>query len=374
MATQPLETELFNLLGGDEKARIAARYCGFDGLGGATLHVVGSEFGITAERVRQIVGEVVRRRGEDSRPAPVLVKALSLIAGQTPGHADSIERQLQAAGLSTLPFRIEGILRAAELFSLTAPFSLTETQNARLVHSLSSEALDAIIRVARRAIELRGVTTLKTVSAELRELTPEAVDCRLIADLLNGAGNVRWLDEADGWFWLPGVPRNPVVRRIRKILSVANPVRLADLCAGVARESRLQSDAPPPAVLLELCRQTPGLQVAGDAIAAEPAISPQEVLGELEQAIVEVLVKQGGVMRRADLAVICRERGLNRSSFYSALSHSPVFAVYPGGLLGVTGTEIAKSAPPAVDPKQRSKFLHSKARAAHAISFRKLMQ
>lgn len=373
VAIQPLESELFSLLGRDDKARIAARYCGFDGLGGATLHVVGAEFGITAERVRQIVGEVVRRRGSASSAAPALEKAVAFIASHVPGFADDIERKLQSTGLSGRPFRIEGIIRAAELFARPVPFSLTETQKFRLVHSLAPQALDAIIRVARRAIERRGLATLDTVSGELREVAPGAAGSRLIADLLDGAGNLRWLDQSAGWFWLPDVPRNPVVRRIRKILSVANPVRLGDLCAGVARESGLQSDAPPAAVLLELCRQTPGVMVAGECIQAEPAINPSEVLGELEQAIVGVLVEHGGVMRRADLAVVCRERGLNRSSFYSALAHSPVIAAHPGGLLSVIGTEIAPGPVPGLDIKPRSKYLHSKG-AAHAISFRKLMQ
>jgi len=370
---QPLESELLSLLGGDEKARIVARYCGFDGLGGATLQAVGAEFGITAERVRQIVGEVVRRRAHDLSPAPILKKALAFIAAHTPGFAGDIERELASAGLSTRPFRIEGIIRAAELFAGTVPFSLTETEKARLVHSLSPQALDAIIKVARRAVERRGLATLDTVSAELREVAPEAAASRLIADVLNGAENIRWLDVSAGWFWLPDVPRNPLVRRVRKILSVANPVRAAELCAGVARESSLRSYSPPTAVLLELCRQIPGLRVCGESIQADPGISPHEVLGELEEAIVDILASHGGVMRRADLCTICRERGLKRSSFYSALSHSPVIAPYPAGLLGLIGTEIAPRSLPGQDGKQRSKYLHSKARA-HALSFHKLMQ
>ena len=374
MADQPLESELLNVLGGDEKARIAARYCGFDGLAGATLHVVGAEFGITAERVRQIVGEVVKRRGNDSPPGPALKKAFAFVARHTPGVADDIERELQSAGLSTGPFRIEGIIRAAEFFARTVPFALTETQKARLVHCLAPQSLDAIIRVARWAVERRGLATIDTVSAELREVAPEAADCRLIADVLKGAGNVRWLDESAEWFWLPDVPRNPLVRRIRKILSVANPARFEELCAGITRESRPRSDSTPAAVLLELCRQIPGVRVVGKYIEADPRISPHEVLGELEQASVEILVEHGGVMRRADLATACRERGLNRSSFYSALSHSPVITPYPAGVVGVFGVEMAPGLPSSLDTKQRSTYLHSKARTAHALSFRKLMQ
>jgi len=48
VATQPLECGLISLLGGDKKARIAARYGGLDGRGGATLQAAGAEFGIAA--------------------------------------------------------------------------------------------------------------------------------------------------------------------------------------------------------------------------------------------------------------------------------------------------------------------------------------
>ena len=373
MAIQPLECELLSLLGGDEKARIVARYCGFDGLGGTTLQTVGVEFGITAERVRQIVGEVVRRRRQLLPPAPALARAISFIADQTPGSADDIELKLQSSALSFLPFRIEGILRAAELFGKTAPFSLTATLHSRLVHSLSPQSLDAIIRVARRAIERRGLATIKAVSAELLEAAPEAAGSRLIVDVLTGANDFRWLDQSSEWFWLPAVARNPVVRRIRKILSVANPIRFPELYAGVARESRLRSDSPAPAVLQELCRQIPGVRVAGEYIEAVPRIDPHQILGELEEAIVDVLVEHGGMMRRADLAAVCLQRGLNRSSFYSALTHSPVTAPCPGGLLGLIGTAIAPGCPPSLAPNQRSKYLHAKARA-HTISLRKWMQ
>ena len=48
-----LERELCDLLGTGRKARIAARYYGFDGRGGGSLQSVGNEIGLTRERVRK---------------------------------------------------------------------------------------------------------------------------------------------------------------------------------------------------------------------------------------------------------------------------------------------------------------------------------
>ena len=98
MASLPLESELLSLLGGDDKARVMARYCGFDGLGGATLQVVGAEFGITAERVRQILGEVVKRMTDAHPSAPTLEKTLSLIAECIPAWAEENGDELLGSG------------------------------------------------------------------------------------------------------------------------------------------------------------------------------------------------------------------------------------------------------------------------------------
>jgi hypothetical protein len=372
MASLLLESELLTLLGGDDKARAMARYCGFDGLGGATLQVVGSEFAITGERVRQILGEVVKRGASVCPQAPVLGRTLDFIAQCIPGFAHEIESKLQAAGLSATPFRIEGIIRAAELFDREPPFSVTEASKGRLVHGLSMQSLDAVVRAARRTVVRRGVTTIQAVAADLRDAVPESIDGRLIASVLAAGTDIRWLDRASEWFWLPDVPRNPLVRRIRKILSVANPVRFSELYAGIAREYRLQSLSPPAEVLVELCRQAPGVQVESDWIKAEPAIDPQEVLSELEQAIVDVLIANGRVMRRAELASVCIQRGLNRASFYSSLSQSPVIASYASELVGVIGTEMTTGPAQNICTRRRSKYLHTHARA-HALTLHHLM-
>jgi len=335
--------------------------------------MVGAEFGITAERVRQILGEVVKRMARAHPPAPALERTLAFVAERIPAWADEIEPVLPAAGLSARPFRIEGVIRAAELLDRKPLFSITETPKARLVHALAPRSLDAVVRVARRAIERHGVTTVDAVAADLLETAPEAADNRLISTVLAGAGEFRWLDRSSEWFWLPDVPRNPLVRRLKKILSVANPVRFGELCTSIARDYRLQSFAPPAAILLELCRQVAGVQVEGDQIRADPKIDPHRVLSEVEEAIVNVLLTEGGVMRRAHLASLCLERGLNRSSFYSSLSHSPVIVPHGANLLGVIGTEMASGSAPNASPKRRSKYLHAKARA-HAISLHRLMQ
>src|SRR5580704_768162 len=102
----PLEAELLDLLGEGRDARIVARYLGFDGRGGRTLRSVGSEFGITHERVRQIkIAALERLRLRRRRSTPALDRTLTFVVRQMPSPAEDIEIKMQSERLSRGVFR-----------------------------------------------------------------------------------------------------------------------------------------------------------------------------------------------------------------------------------------------------------------------------
>jgi Sigma-70, region 4 len=340
---RPLEFELFAVLGGDAKARIVARYYGLDGLGGTTLQGAGCEFGISAERVRQIVSGAVKQLSSSQPFTPVLDRTISFLAQHIPARADEMERKLLSEGLSGVPFRLEGLIRAAELLGRTRPFWVTTTKRLRLVHRQPVHVIETIVRTGRRTIEHRGIATIGDVSARIREADREG-GLQFVGDVLSGEEDFHWLDPTELWFWLSSVVRNPVVTRIRKILSVANPVRIAALQAGIARDYRMRGCLAPARVLLELCRQITGLQVDADVVRAAPPISRDRVLGSLEKRVLDLLARNGGLMRRASLASACLAKGINRSSFYGLLEHSPVITSYAPGVFGPVGAETPPSA------------------------------
>jgi hypothetical protein len=353
-----LESELLAVLGGDTKARIVARYLGADGLGGTTLDTAGREFGVGGERARQILSEVAKRL-HDSQPfTPVLDRTISFLAQRVPGRADEMERELVSEGASAVPFRLEGLIRAAGLLGKTPPYSVVKTKTLRLVHGGSAHLIETILRAGRRTIEHRGTATIDYVFADLGGSDQEGFH-QFVGDILSDEEDFHWLDPTGQWFWLSSVARNPAVTRIRKILSVANPVRIAALLAGIARDYRMQGCMASPGVLLELCRQIKGLQVDPDVVRATPPISRDSVLGNSEKRVLDLLAANGGLMRRAHLASACREKGMNRSSFYGLVEHSPVIASYAPGVFGPVGAEI----PPAV--------MESLANSSHSLRIRR---
>src|SRR6266853_1440320 len=130
-----LERELRDLLGTGRNARIAARYYGFDGLGGGSLQTVGNEIGLTRERVRQIVTASSARLSTGRLVSPTLDRTIVFVVDRIPAAAGEIEAELRSQRLTSGLFRLEGVIKAAELLRRHVPVSITKERSARLVHA-----------------------------------------------------------------------------------------------------------------------------------------------------------------------------------------------------------------------------------------------
>jgi hypothetical protein len=229
-----LERELLELLGSGRDARIVARYNGFDGRGGESLQSVGNAFGVTRERVRQIVTAASARLRMTRRVPEVLDKTIAFVADHIPVAAGMIEAEMRSKGLTASLFRLEGVIKAAELLGRRLPFAITQVNGERLVHSRDIPLLRSIIQIARRVAARYGITTVSNVAAKLRKEASGVSDMNLIASVLACERGFRWLDPSGEWFW-SNTGINPVLHRIRKIVSLANPIRVSDLEASIAR-------------------------------------------------------------------------------------------------------------------------------------------
>jgi hypothetical protein len=333
-----LERELRDLLGTGRNARIAARYYGFDGRGGGSLQAVGNEIGLTRERVRQIVTETSKRLGA-GMPVPLtLDRTIAAVVGRMPATAGEIEAELRSQRLTSGSFHLEGVVKAAELLGRHLPFSITKERNERLVHGRNIPSIETIIQIAERAISKWGMATLSDVVADVRKVESGVCDRNLVASVLACRGGFRWLDQSVGWFWLSDKLSNRVLKRARKILSVANPIGLSELLAGIARDYRMKGFSPPERILLEFCRQAPGLRVYDNTIKATPGVNPGDVLTHIERDIVHILSEHGGTMLVSDFMSVCLRMGVNQRTFYQNLRISPIISMYAQGLYGLIGS------------------------------------
>ena len=96
--------------------------------------------------------------------------------------------------------------------------------------------------------------------------------------------------------------------------------------------------SPPKRVLLEFCRQAPGLQVNDETVHAEPGVHSDDVLGQTEIDIVHMLSEHGGTMATSEFKSACLGMGVNRSTFYQNLVRSPIISRYGDHLYGLIGS------------------------------------
>jgi hypothetical protein len=337
-----LENELLDLLGGGRDARITARFYGLDGLAGETLQSLGNSFGVTRERIRQIVAAASARLRTGRPVAQALDRAIAFVADHIPAatgviDAGVIEAEMRSKGLTASLFRIESLVKAAELMGKRLPFTITRVSGERLVHAQNIPSVLSIVHLARRVVARYGVTTVSNVVAKLRK-KPRGVSSReLVANVLACERSFLWLDSSREWFWSEtGI--NPVLHRIRKVLAVVNLVHASDLMVGIGRSPRMKDFSLPIAVLLEFCRQAPGLNICGDTIVAKESINPNEVLSHTERQIVHTLSQNGGTLTVSELNSVCLRMGLNQTTCYLYLVHSPFISKYQHNRYGLIGS------------------------------------
>jgi len=332
-----LERELHELLGAGKNALIAARYYGFDGRGGDSLQAVGNDIGVTRERVRQIAAAASESLST-GRVSPALERTIAFVADRMPAAAEEIEAELRSHGLTSGVFRLEGVVKAAELLGKRLPFSITEVKGERLVHPPGTPSVGTIVGVARRVVSRWGMATISNVVAQVWKVGSGVLDRKLVISALACLGGFHWLEQSEDWFWLSDGRRNPLLNRMRRILSVANPVGISELRTGIARDPRMKRLSPPMRVFLEFCRQAPGLRLNDESVRAEPRLNPDDVLTQTEKDIVHILAEHGGKMAASEFKSVCVGMGVNRQTFYHTLVNSPIIARYAASRYGLIGS------------------------------------
>ena len=94
---------------------VALRYLGLDGCGGGTLREVAQSFGISRERVRQIVERATSAVGNRNWDAPMLSRVLSAMAQKLPRRARDVEGELREQGLIAGSISLDNVARVADL-------------------------------------------------------------------------------------------------------------------------------------------------------------------------------------------------------------------------------------------------------------------
>jgi len=357
MSKLTIEEELIQIFGStpyERNRKILIGYFGWEDGRQHTLTEIGTRFGITRERVRQVCAKLTKKHKDiESIAAPVMDRALKLIARRLPCSAARLEAEFARVGLTAIGMQLESVATGARLLERPESFRIVKItsgtpgtsqpeDNRLVVRPDQVDATLATVDLAKKEAYFHGLTTVESVERAIVRKFPDCADRALVVQTLKLIEGFTWLDEATGWFRLLPIAKHGLPKAIDKILAVAGTVTVSQMHTAMGRNRRLWKDPPPEHVLLEYCRHMPGVRVKGRQIIADPPRDWRKSLTGVEAQLVRVLEEHGPVMERGAMEDICVAAGMNRFSFHAFVSWSPVIAQFGHSVYGLVGAEVSR--------------------------------
>jgi hypothetical protein len=348
-------TQVFVSTANPRNREIVVGYYGWRDGRPRTLAEIGARYGMTRERTRQICAKLVRRKEPAKILAPVMDRTLAFLGERLPRSAADLEKEMKQAGLTAVGLGLESVATGAALLGRPVPFSIVAAGKGRLaVRPAAAGVPAAVVEAAKKETYYHGLATVGQVLEATGRRFAEQADEVLVVQTLQLMDGFSWLDRASGWFRLLTVAKHGLPKILQKALAVAGRIRLRDLAAAASRNRRVWTTPPPDRVLLEFCRQTPGVRVDGEWIVADPPRPWEEVLTGVEAQLVRVLKTHGPIMERGVLEDLCVAAGMNRFSFHAFLACSPVIAQFGHSVYGLLGAEVSPAAVQALVARHRA--------------------
>jgi len=360
MPNLTLEQELIQIFGTtrlERNRQILIGYYGWEDGKQHTLTEIGKRFGITRERIRQVCAKLTRKPKKlPTILAPVMDRALALIDSGLPCRADELESEMAKQGLTAVGIQLEGVANGAKLLGRPVSFKIVKLDKRRLaVRSEEVNAALAIADLAKKQVYFHGLATVKQIQERVSRKFPGRAGPQLVRETLRLIDGFSWLHEEQGWFRIGPITKHGLPKVVDKILAVAGEVTVSQMRMAMSRNRRLWKNPPPQKVMLEFCRQTPGVRVEGNRIIADPPREWRKAVTGVEAKLVRVLKKYGPVMERGAMEDRCVASGMNRFSFHAFVSWSPVIEQFGHSVYGLLGSKPSKKVVEALIAKRREK-------------------
>jgi len=339
---------------------------GVRGPSGTTLLALAAPYGITRERVRQIIESMIERSASFEFQIAIVDSLAQACTPLLPCPAAVLTEKLQPILGPSLSIEDACSFVNELLGKRIVRFSEATTQGpgpriARIAYGPSDEdvvqadAIKAIRSVAYAMIRSCGVAHMPTV-AGIASLSNRAESAGL-AKMLQSVEGFEWLDGDRVWFWFgPGNPaRNIILSIARKVFAVARErVDIADLMSAVMRyrsraatsefgQDRTLMLIPPIHVARAVLERIDWLEVVqhDDYRAASP-LCISENLSETELRFVAELEKLGGVASRYELRTALSD--IKLITFSMALMTTPIVRLVSRGIYALVGWPLNPSA------------------------------
>jgi hypothetical protein len=269
-----------------------------------TLERLGREFGITRERVRQIIDRVESTLRAGGVPLPKAALAVSILNRRPAGgQLASFLRSLRRA-------RCDASIESLRTLPQLAKVGLIEPIT-RLPAWLDSGRQDEIIGTlreeVRKSLRLDGVVPMHDIEHVSLFRAEEAL--ALVAP--GGA----FIHVADYLIPIPS-RSSRLVRTAQKVLAVTKRIRVADFCSGVQRELG-RKKTPPRRVVETVLSHSRLFRVKDGILTGRRRFSRSRFLSGSEIAAVRLLERHGDVMPWHEFL-----QGILKAHFSAATAHA----------------------------------------------------
>lgn len=335
------------------------RRFGMGGFGTHTLEQIGSLYGITRERVRQVEARFLAwvTANLESLTLPCLGALLAGVSARPGMPLTAMEEELN---------ELLGSMSLSQALRFSREIGIDNDiiiENARVYGNekvqivarseRDAQLVSAVSSGARKLVSYCGACPVADLRTYVEEQTGElisAADLLKVIDVLPGA---RWLDEGKRWFWFDSDELTPVLHNAAMIISLARrPVHIETMYTGLARAVLRSRES----VAAELCDHIPPFGVVLSMLDSHPAFKrtsasqftlaidfdAYEHLTGNNLAIVSAMESHGGVMARCDLVDLRQPDGsrIPKNSISVMLYLSPFYEWLESGVYAIRGRRL----------------------------------
>ena len=346
--TRQLEASVRNA----RDCRLVRRVLGWDGQRGCCLREAGQELGITRERARQIYDQVILQI-QGCHLTASLDEALAFVSRMANRYADDVVIDLQRQGFTRFLFPMQALLKTSEVFGRVPEFTLEETGRKIFVVA-SPGVVRSVIKAALRSTSHQGVQKVSALCSAIPEIQRRHDDRVFVRQVLNTRSDIRWLDADEETFWLASVPRNPMVRCLKKVICYASPVAVSDVHRALGRLPAKRRTTLSRRLFVKFCEQTPFCRVANGCVEPIAPLADSNLISEAERLVCRILHRNGNELSVERLQSLCDLAGLGRPNFWRIVLHSPLIFRSAPRIYSVIS---ASSDPGEAVKKRAAKFL-----------------
>jgi hypothetical protein len=311
------------------QGRAVSRRVGFDGHGPTTLAAAGGAEGYTRERVRQLERRLHDHfaRGVD---LPLTQAALRVIDAAAPAPRIDIAHAISASGIAARPFDPAGVICAAELAGIAVD---VRELDGLVVHKSRAADPERAVSLARALVARHGATSISTLT---HKLEGTGLGAATIRRLLEHHGDVTWLDAEHEWLVVP-VRVGRAATGLRKMLSIARSLTLADVDEGLRRSPRPVT--LPRAILRSVCATFDWVSIdrLSDVITSKVLLDPARTLSPIERELVRIFRTDGPELAFGRAVQLASDAGMNPTSAGIYLGRTPVLRTVSRGRYAVRG-------------------------------------